>query len=199
MRKNVFVAGVALLALGAVLLGYGILTKSQLEGAIGMHDWSITWYEMNDQLGGYGQVLGTSTAPLRFDMTTVSFQGRSEHVGFMATTTIDLAEDSTVWFQIGSDDGSQLYVDGMALINNWQLQAYQTMSAELQLTRGTHRLEMWFYQWEGGARVSFDCSLPGLQDAINVAVAGGFLLALGVVIALIGFRLKPKVAQRSGS
>jgi hypothetical protein len=195
LRKNVFLVGVIFLVLGVVLLGYGLYTRSQLEGAIGMHDWAITWYEMNDQLGGYGNVLGTSTAPLRFDMTTVSFQGHSEHVGFMATTTIDLAEDSTVWFQIGSDDGSQLYVDGNALINNWLLQAYTTRSTEAQLTRGTHTLEMWFYQWEGGARVSFDCSLPGLQDAINVAVAGGFLFAIGVILALIGFRLKPKVGK----
>lgn len=195
MRKNVFLVGVIFLVLGVVLLGYGLYTRSQLEGAIGMHDWAITWYEMNDQLGGYGDVLGTSTAPLRFDMTTVSFQGHSEHVGFMATTTIDLAEDSTVWFQIGSDDGSQLYVDGNALINNWLLQAYTTRSAEVQLTRGTHTLEMWFYQWEGGARVSFDCSLPGLQEAINVAVGGGFLFAIGVLLALIGFRLKPKVGK----
>ncbi|MGQ9514703.1 MAG: PA14 domain-containing protein [Thermoproteota archaeon] len=197
MRKNVFLIGVVFLVLGAVLLGYGLYTRSQLESVIGMHDWQITWYQMTDPLGGFGEVLGTATAPLRFDMTTVNFQGQSEHIGFIATTTIDLQQDSAVWFQIGSDDGSQLYVDYTPLINNWLLQAYRTMSAEAQLTSGTHRLEMWYYQWEGGARASFDCSLPGLQEAINIAVAGGFSLAIGIILALVGFRLKPKVSKGS--
>jgi len=68
-------------------------------------------------------------------------------------------------------------------------------SIDLQLTAGEHRLEMWFYQWEGGAEVSFEYHQIGWQESINMMVGGATLLALGAVIAIVGRALKPKAGS----
>lgn len=192
-RTKIVIAGTIFLVLGAILIVYGQISRGQIEGLAATRDWDATWYRIIDQFGGWGSSMGTQTGAFHtnFHLTTVSYSGESTHIGFRATTTIDLAQDATITFVIGSDDGSILNVDGKETINMWLVQGYATRSGDVQLTKGTHTLEMQYYQWEGGAEVSFELCLPGWQDSINMMVGGGFLLALGAVIAIIGRMLKP--------
>ena len=195
MRKQIFIVGIIIVALGAVLIAYGQISRSQLESVITTRDWNVTWYHTTDQFGGWGSQMGTQTLGSNFHLTTVSYAGESLHLGFKASTTFELTQEGTINFVIGSDDGSILRVDGDEQINMWLLQGYDTSSIDLQLTAGEHRLEMWFYQWEGGAEVSFEYHQIGWQESINMMVGGAALLALGAVIAIVGRALKPKAGS----
>jgi len=195
VRRQIFIVGMILLALGAVLIAYGQVSRGQLEGAITTRDWNVTWYHVTDQFGGWGTQMGTQTLGPNFHLTTVSYSGESLHLGFKASTTFELTQESMINFLIGSDDGSILKVDGNEQINMWLLQGYDTSGIDLQLTAGAHRLEMWFYQWEGGAEVSFEYHLIGWQESVNMMVGGAALLALGAVIAIVGRVLKPKAVS----
>jgi len=198
MRKKIVIIGAIIIALGVVLIAYGQLSRSQLESVITTRDWNVTWYHVTDQFGGWGAQMGTQTLSPNFHLTTVSYAGENLHLGFKASTTFELTQESTINFVIGSDDGSVLYVDGVEQINMWLLQSYDTSSTNLQLTAGAHRLEMWFYQWEGGAEASFEYHQIGWQESINMMVGGATILAIGAVIAIVGRTLKPS-AEKAGS
>lgn len=195
MRRQIFIVGMIFLALGAVLIAYGQVSRGQLESAITTRDWNVTWYHVTDQFGGWGTQMGTQTLGPNFHLTTVSYSGESLHLGFKASTTFELTQESSINFLIGSDDGSVLYVDGGEQINMWLLQGYDTSGIDLQLTAGAHRLEMRYYQWEGSAEVSFEYHLIGWQESVNMMVGGAALLALGAVIAIVGRVLKPKAVS----
>jgi len=195
VRKKVVIAGIIILALGVVLIAYGQISRGQIESVMTARDWDVTWYHVTDQFGGWGASMGTQTLGPNFHLTAVSYAGESLHLGFKASTTFELTQDSMINFVIGSDDGSVLYVDGVEQINMWLLQGYATRGTDLQLTAGAHRLEMWFYQWEGGAEASFEYHLSGWQESVNMMIGGAVLLAMGVVIAMVGRVLKPPVEK----
>jgi len=190
VRRQIFIAGVIILALGAILIAYGQISRGQIESVATARDWDVTWYHVTDQFGGWGAQMGTQTLSTNFHLTTVSYSGENLHLGFKASTTFELTQDRTINFIIGSDDGSILYVDGVEQINMWLVQGYLTRGTDLQLTEGVHRLEMWYYQWEGGAQVSFEYHLSGWQESVNMMVVGAVLLAIGAVIAMVGRVLK---------
>jgi len=191
VRKKIVIASAIILALGAVLIAYGQLLRGQIESVVVARDWDVTWYHVTDQFGGWGTSMGTQTLGPNFHLTTVSYSGESLHLGFKATTTFELTQEGTINFVIGSDDGSILNVDGVERINMWLLQGYQTSGTDLQLTEGEHRLEMWYYQWEGGAQVSFEYHLSGWQESVNMMVVGAALLVIGAITAILGRVLKP--------
>jgi hypothetical protein len=198
VRRTVFFVGVIILVLGAILIAYGQISRGQIEGLATARDWAVTWYHVTDQFGGWGSSMGTDTFHPNFHLTSVSYSGETLHLGFKATTTIDLMQDATITFVIGSDDGSLLYVDDRDVgLNMWVTQAYRTMSADVPLTSGTHKLEMQYYQWEGGSEVSFELRLPGWQTSVNMMIGGGFLLVLGAIITIIGRVLKPSKEKAS--
>jgi hypothetical protein len=122
--------------------------------------WSLTWYTLSGSLQ-WGASVGTSTWGSVFDhdfgVGNALFQGYSTYIGFQATMTVNMTRDGPVHFVIGSDDGSQLYVDGTVWIDNWGTHAYAEKGVTRDLARGTHTLILWYYQVGGAGRVSFDC------------------------------------------
>lgn len=195
MRRQIFIVGIIIIALGAVLIAYGQVSRGQMESVLTARDWDVTWYHVTDQFGGWGTQMGTQTLGTNFHITVVSYSGESLHLGFKASTTFELTQDNSINFVIGSDDGSVLYVDGVERINMWLTQGYLTSGTDLRLTAGVHRLEMWFYQWEGAAEVSFEYHLSGWQESVNMMIGGAAILAIGSVIAIVGRVLKPSVEK----
>jgi hypothetical protein len=122
--------------------------------------WSLTWYTLSGSLQ-WGASVGTSTWGSVFDHDFGTgnnlFQGYSTYIGFQATMTVNMQRDGPVHFVIGSDDGSQLYVDGTLWIDNYGSHPYAEKGVTKDLARGTHTLTLWYFQVTGSARVSFNC------------------------------------------
>lgn len=79
-------------------------------------------------------------------------------------TCLKLEEDQKVRFELSSDDGSRLRVDGDVIIDNWGDHGTETRSGSAPLTAGMHHLEVEYYEARHGANVkllaSFDSEKP---------------------------------------
>jgi len=121
--------------------------------------WSVTWYTISGD-GVWGSAVGTSDFPATFDYDWGSgkiFLGHDDYIGFGASMQIKMQRDGQVAFTVGSDDGTQLFLDGDMIINNWDTRYYRTKRIITNLSQGTHQLWLSYYELWGNARVSFDC------------------------------------------
>jgi hypothetical protein len=122
--------------------------------------WSLNWHTLSGSLE-WGASVGTSTWGAVFDhdfgYNNVLFGGYNSYIGFVATMTINKQTDGPVHFVIGSDDGSQLLLDGAQIINNWGTHAYTEVGVTINVAKGFHTLVLQYYQVAGNARVSFNC------------------------------------------
>lgn len=82
-----------------------------------------------------------------------------------ATATIDVPRDGLWTFSLGSDDGSRLTIDGVVRINADAPQSFTTRSASVALTKGTHTLEVLFYERTGNAGLILSWRGPGYPAA----------------------------------
>ena len=127
--------------------------------------WSVSWRTITGDLE-WGAEVGTSKFCSTFDHDWgdgIIFLGYDDYVGFRATMQVKMERDGPVTFRIGSDDGSELYIDGIKKIDNWGSHMYRTRSTTIDLSQGSHTLTLWYYDLTGVARVSFDCDLDILM------------------------------------
>lgn len=79
-------------------------------------------------------------------------------------TCLRLEEDTKVRFELSSDDGSRLLVDGDVVVDNWGDHGTETRGGSATLTAGMHHLEVEYYEARHGANVkllaSFDSGKP---------------------------------------
>jgi len=66
------------------------------------------------------------------------------------TRTVNFAA-GTYRFNVMADDGVRLFVDGKLVIDGWRDQAARTYSADLELSAGTHRIVLEYYEAAGSA------------------------------------------------
>lgn len=57
----------------------------------------------------------------------------------------------TYRFSTTSDDGSRIYVDGNLVVNHWSDHGATTLTGDVTLTAGTHRVKVEYYEAGGGA------------------------------------------------
>ncbi|MFM1770653.1 MAG: hypothetical protein RJA22_3182 [Verrucomicrobiota bacterium] len=114
---------------------------------------------------------------------------------FRSQLEIDTGGDYT--FHLGSDDGSQLWVDGLLLINNDGQHGSNNVSATVTLPEGSRLVEVRMFDSGGLRALSLQYEGPGVarQDlpAERLSLTASDLLAAGVVTnystegRLIGF------------
>lgn len=75
----------------------------------------------------------------------------------------EAAEPGLYTFYLGSDDGSQLFIDGQLIINNDGNKPVTELSASVQLSRGTHDIDVRYYENGGLAEVFLDWNGPGID------------------------------------
>jgi hypothetical protein len=74
--------------------------------------------------------------------------------GFSARWTRFLAFDEGRYrFDIVADDGVRLWVDGKLVVDEWHDSVPETYSAEVQLSKGSHALQIEYYENLGGALI----------------------------------------------
>ncbi|MCX8063751.1 MAG: PA14 domain-containing protein, partial [Candidatus Hydrogenedentes bacterium] len=79
---------------------------------------------------------------------------------------------SGTWtFYTQSDDGVRLRINDNLIINSWQLQGGDERSGNISLTAGWHKLELDYFENEGGASVYLLYQGPGVSKQIIPASA----------------------------
>jgi hypothetical protein len=95
-------------------------------------------------------------------LTTLIPEGvRKNWWSIRVTGTIEAKETGVYRFDLRSDDGSQLFIGGRMLIDNWGDHAPRTRSGEIALERGCHALRLDMYQHGGGYMLELNVSREG--------------------------------------
>jgi hexosaminidase len=104
--------------------------------------------------------------PLRsgrtFDLTFTPLPHRWGDYGFQFKCLIDLPSDGDYTIYLGSDDGSKLFLDDKLLINNDGLHGTTELSSKSTLTKGKHKLEVWYFQSGGASDLFVSLEGPGM-------------------------------------
>lgn len=119
--------------------------------------WDVQWYESRDLV-----------APVRIETLPAAFDSifpPNITQAFVARATINVpgADDRLIEFQVGSEDGAMLLVDGQVVIDDWEGGSYRTSQFGTVLSPGNHGLELRYWNQAAfieNARVSFDVGSP---------------------------------------
>lgn len=104
--------------------------------------------------------------PAKSDITTdLKMQERNTDLNFAIKYAgyIDIPEDNIYTFNLISDDGSRLLIDGTQIVNNNGLHASIEKSGKVSLEKGKHKIEILFFQKGGGFNLYFSYEAPGIQ------------------------------------
>lgn len=74
---------------------------------------------------------------------------------------IAIPTDGVYRFATRSDDGSFVYVDGRLIVDNGGVHGMQIREGSIELTRGFHDLEVWYFQQGGASEMTFLWIPPG--------------------------------------
>lgn len=82
-----------------------------------------------------------------------------------------LDEDLEVAFQLISDDGSRLFVDGEQVVDNWGRHGERSRGADVPLSAGVHHLRVEYFDQRHAATIELRASLYGeMPDSVPVRI-----------------------------
>lgn len=79
------------------------------------------------------------------------------------TGEFETSETGTYTFFLSSDDGSRLFINGQEVIDNDGLHGVIEQQVTINLTAGTHSIEVLYFERGGGAVLDLDWSGPGFE------------------------------------
>jgi len=91
---------------------------------------------------------------------------RNNNFGFRYFAQIEVTKTGRYQFFLTSDDGSQLLIDNEIIINNDGLHGALTKNASVNLTAGSHRFEVLFFQAAGAQQLKVEWQGPGFERQI---------------------------------
>lgn len=111
-------------------------------------------YHADDQLGGTARTreeprihhLWEDSAPLE-DVPADHFSVRWD-----ACLTLD--ESGPIEFELTSDDGSRLFVDGLTVVDNWSSRGVRSRSETIALVEGRHHLRVEYFEDSSNAMIA---------------------------------------------
>ena len=71
---------------------------------------------------------------------------RFEWFGIIYDGTFEVTSAGTYKFDIASDDGSRLWIDGAEIINNDGVHAINSSDGDVKLSAGMHSMKVWYFQ-----------------------------------------------------
>lgn len=184
------------MVIGFIVLAVG-LPIGFSEAPIEMGEWKITWFRIFSvpteivPLNTVGIPINETTLPTNFDFIMsdpdfIPYTGFQDEIAGIFKTEISVPNDGKVRFELGSDDGSVLFLDGELVIDNWGLHGYQPRTAVVDLEKGVHTVEVWWFEWHGAAVLSFkmDKKVTFGNPWYGRAV-GGAILVVGLAMMVV--------------
>lgn len=85
------------------------------------------------------------------------------------TAWLDVPADGVYTFALGSDDGSNLYVDGDLLIDNSELHGMNRVTGTVTLSAGSHEIRVDYYDNDGKAGLELSWEGVGVSGSVSAA------------------------------
>ncbi|MEM9016870.1 MAG: PA14 domain-containing protein, partial [Verrucomicrobiota bacterium] len=87
---------------------------------------------------------------------------RDDAFAFRFFGDIAIAQSGDYTFSVTSDDGSRLWIDGQLVVNNDGLHGDETKSGTINLSAGSHVIEVAYFEFYGGETLIVEIEGPGL-------------------------------------
>ncbi|MFI5379946.1 MAG: PA14 domain-containing protein [Tepidisphaerales bacterium] len=151
--------------------------KTPAPPPIGTGDGLAAAFYLDTSSGG-GHLQGTPALTRTDPTIDFNWNGASPGPGIGGTDfsakwtgSFRAANTETYSFNVTADDGVELYIDGVLVINGWVDQAPTLYTYSKALTAGqTHTFEMDYYQNQGGSVAQFHWSSTGATPVADTAV-----------------------------
>jgi hypothetical protein len=110
----------------------------------------------------------------------ISLANRSTAFSFNFTGYVDVPSDGQYTFYTTSDDGSNLYIDGVLVVNNDVIQRATERSGVIGLKAGKHALSVGYFQQSGDMILSVSYAGPGVSKQ-NIPASALFRSSLSTL------------------
>ncbi|MCA9310412.1 MAG: DUF1080 domain-containing protein [Phycisphaerales bacterium] len=127
-----------------------------------------------------GQTPNVSRFEERLDMDNPDFRPMRENFILIADGYIKAAQAGHYEFELTSDDGSQLWIEGSKIIDNDGLHGAQALPGGIDLEAGLHAYEIRYFNGPSDARLRLRWKAPGAQ-AFEVVPAEAYFCRAGEV------------------
>jgi hypothetical protein len=148
-----------------VLMGAVVLAPVAVVLALTVRDfregpWRGAYYPTIDF---QGEPVVRREGDVRFDWKRKSPIPELPEDGFSARYDVCMAlpEDAKIAFQLISDDGSRLFIDGELTIDNWGRHGERSRGAEVALSAGMHHVRVDYFDERHAAMLELRASLHG--------------------------------------
>jgi alpha-L-fucosidase len=103
----------------------------------------------------------------------LSGKKRKEYYGFEFTGYLQVPKDGVYAFFVGSDDGSDLYIDDTLVVDNNGLHGMQEKRGLIALAAGPHPFRVRYFNKSGGDGLTVSYQMPGLpKQPVSGAMLG---------------------------
>jgi Ca2+-binding RTX toxin-like protein len=107
-----------------------------------------------------------SSAQKNFGSGAIYTNGPTDRTAIQLKGNINVTTAGTYKFYATSDDGAQIYVDGVRVVNNDGSHAVSTVSGTVSLTAGNHAIEIRYYDDVSVAELTVEYEGPGVTKQV---------------------------------
>ena len=118
-----------------------------------------SWNELPD----FSQLKPFKTGKAASGTADPGLAGVSENFGVVFEGDIDIARKGDYSFNLGSDDGSRLYINGKLVVDNDGVHGMRAKKGSIALEPGAAKLRLEYFERGGEERLALDMSGPGIK------------------------------------
>jgi mono/diheme cytochrome c family protein len=149
----------------------GIVAKGALQ-KFRYRVYNGSWSNLPD----FEKLKPVKTGEAKSGIADTNFSKKRDNFGLVIEGELEIKKKGKYTFNLGSDDGSRLLVNGKVVINNDGVHGVVNKTGSENLDEGVALVRIEFFEKAGGEHLSLDMSGPGikkLQLARNTAPQGG--------------------------
>ena len=97
---------------------------------------------------------------------TIDVSSRDDGFGIQFSSFIEVPASGEYTFYTTSDDGSKLYINGKAIVNNDGMHGAQEKSGKVYLSKGAHAIRVDYFESSGGEVLEVRYAGPGISKQL---------------------------------
>ena len=120
--------------------------------------WDVEWFALDSdgyRGGSLGRRQWVPTFSADWGWGQV-FGGRENRLMLDATMSIVAPHAGWFWFEVGGDDGFELYINEESVLEDWDRGSMRRLGRFRWMRPGIHELRLQYFEWTGNAGLLFD-------------------------------------------